>query len=153
MKTEQLLQQLEELVDNSGTLPLTSKRIIEEDEILGQIESLKEMLPIELAESQRIIEQKEQIIDDAKKQAEAMIQQAKTYISQMTTESEMGRQAQEYAAEVINAANKSSEELKNSSITYAADVLKYVENNLEKTLESIKQNRESLSQTRNNQNK
>ncbi len=33
---------------------------------------------------------------------------------------------------------------RNSSITYAGDVLKYVESTLEKTLSSIQQNRESL---------
>jgi len=49
--------------------------------------------------------------------------------------------------EIINAANQSSEELKSSSIQYAGDVLKYVENNLEKTLESLRQNRESLQQS------
>ena len=40
------------------------------------------------------------------------------------------KQAQEQANQIINAANQSSEELKSSSIQYAGDVLKYVENNL-----------------------
>jgi len=44
-------------------------------------------------------------------------------------------------------ATKSSDELKSSSITYAGDVLKYVESTLEKTLTSIRQNRESLLQS------
>ena len=49
-----------------------------------------------------------------------------------TAESELVKQAQEQANQIINAANQSSDELKASSIQYAGDVLKYVENNLEK---------------------
>ena len=44
-------------------------------------------------------------------------------------------------------ATNSSDELKSSAITYAGDVLKYVESTLEKTLTSIRQNRESLLQS------
>ena len=65
----------------------------------------------------------------------------------MTAESEIVKAAQEQANEIIANANKSSEELRNSSVQYGADVLKYVESNLEKTLESIRQNRESLRQS------
>lgn len=65
----------------------------------------------------------------------------------MTEESELVRQAQKRANQIILDANQSSEELKSSSITYAGDVLKYVESTLEKTLSSIKQNRDSLLQS------
>ncbi|MDU5087604.1 MAG: pantetheine-phosphate adenylyltransferase [Veillonella sp.] len=83
----------------------------------------------------------------AQRQAETLIDQAKDYIAKLTAESELVKQAQEQANQIINAANQSSDELKASSIQYAGDVLKYVENNLEKTLESLRQNRESLKQT------
>ena len=69
---------------------------------------------------------------DAQRQAETLIDQAKDYIAKLTAESELVKQAQEQANQIINAANQSSEELKSSSIQYAGDVLKYVENNLEK---------------------
>ena len=73
MKTEKLLEDLEVLIESSSRIPMTTKRMVEEDEIMRIIDS--------------------------------------------------------------------------SSIQYAGDVLKYVENNLEKTLESLRQNRESLKQT------
>ncbi|MDU5683481.1 MAG: ATPase [Veillonella sp.] len=117
MKTEKLLEDLEVLIESSSRIPMTTKRMVEEDEA------------------------------DAQRQAETLIDQAKDYIAKLTAESELVKQAQEQANQIINAANQSSEELKSSSIQYAGDVLKYVENNLEKTLESLRQNRESLKQT------
>ena len=128
MKTEKLLEDLEVLIESSSRIPMTTKRMVEEDEIMRIIDSIQESLPLE-------------------RQAETLIDQAKDYIAKLTAESELVKQAQEQANQIINAANQSSDELKASSIQYAGDVLKYVENNLEKTLESLRQNRESLKQT------
>lgn len=147
MKTEKLLDDLENLIATSGHIPMTSKRIIEEEDLMRIIDSINESLPLEMDESRRIIEEKDKILADAQRQADTLIAQAKDYIAKLTEESELVKQAQEQATEIINLANQSSEELKSSSITYAGDVLKYVENNLEKTLESLRQNRESLKQS------
>lgn len=147
MNTEQLLEELETLVETSNRIPMTTKRMVEEDEMMRIIDSIQESLPLELEESRRIVAEKDAVLADAKKQAEELIAQAKEYISKLTTESEIVKAAQEQANEIIANANKSSEELRNSSVQYGADVLKYVESNLEKTLESIRQNRESLRQS------
>lgn len=147
MNTEQLLEELETLVETSNRIPMTTKRIVEEDEMMRIIDSIQESLPLELEESRRIVAEKDAVLADAKKQAEDLIAQAKEYISKLTAESEIVKAAQEQANEIIANANKSSEELRNSSVQYGADVLKYVESNLEKTLESIRQNRESLRQS------
>ena len=140
MKTEKLLEDLEVLIESSSRIPMTTKRMVEEDEIMRIIDSIQESLPLELEESRRIVADKDKVL-------ETLIDQAKDYIAKLTAESELVKQAQEQANQIINAANQSSDELKASSIQYAGDVLKYVENNLEKTLESLRQNRESLKQT------
>ena len=98
MKTEKLLEDLEVLIESSSRIPMTTKRMVEEDEIMRIIDSIQESLPLELEESRRIVADKDKVLADAQRQAETLI-------------------------------------------------LKYVENNLEKTLESLRQNRESLKQT------
>lgn len=147
MNTEKMLEELETLMESSKRVPMTTKRMVEEDEMMRIIDSIQESLPLELEESRRIVAEKEAVIADAKKQAETLIAQAKEYIAKLTAESEIVKAAQEQANEIIANANKSSEELRHSSVQYGADVLKYVESNLEKTLDSIRQNRESLRQS------
>ncbi|KGF47470.1 ATPase [Veillonella montpellierensis DNF00314] len=154
MKTEKLLEDLENLIETSGRIPMTTKKMIEEDDIMHILDSINESLPLELEESRRIVNEKDKILADAQRQADTLIAQAKDYIAKLTEESELVKQAQEHANEIITYANQSSEELKSSSIQYAGDVLKYVESNLEKTLESLRQNRESLKNSgRNEQTK
>lgn len=148
MKTEKLLEELEELIEQSSHVPMTNKKLIEEEDIMRIIDSINESLPLELEESRRIVAERDKIIAEGQRQADTLIAQAKDYIAKLTEESEMVKQAQDHATHIITLANQSSEELKNSSITYASDVLRYVEGNLEKTLESLRQNRESLKQNR-----
>ena len=144
MKTEKLLEELENLIETSGHMPLTNKKMIEEEDIMRLVDALTESLPLELEESRRIVAERDRIIAEGQQQAEALVAQAKEYIQKLTEESEWVKQAQEHANHIIAEANKSSEELKNSSIQYASDVFKYVESNLEKTLESLKENRQTL---------
>lgn len=144
MNSDKLLEDLESLVMNASKMPFTNKRLVEEEEILQIIDELKEAMPDELEQSKKVLAEKDKIIADAQRHADSMVAQAKDYIAKLTEESELVRQAQEHANEIILNANQSSDELKSSSITYAGDVLKYVETTLDKTLTSIKANRESL---------
>ena len=144
MNSDKLLEDLESLVMNASKVPFTNKKMVAEEEILQIIDDLKESMPAELEQSKKILAERDKVIADAQHHADGMVAQAKDYIAKLTEESELVRQAQERANQVIQTANDSSEQLKNSSITYAGDVLKYVESTLEKTLSSIQQNRESL---------
>lgn len=144
MKSDKLVEDLESIILNAKQMPFTNKKVVSEEEILQIIDELKETLPEELVQSKQIIAEREKILADAKQHADNMIIQAKDYIAKLTEEHELVRQAQERAQQILAQANASSEELKGSSITYAGDVLKYVETTLEKTLFSIQQNRESL---------
>lgn len=147
MRTEKLLEDLENLIESASRIPMTSKLVIEEEEIMNILDAINESLPLEMEESRRVIAERDKILADAQRQADTLIAQAKEYINKLTDESELVKQAQAQANQIIGAANQSSDELKNSSLQYASDVLRYVENNLEKTLESLRVNRESLKQT------
>lgn len=144
MRTEKLLEELENLIVTSNNMIMTNKKLIEEEEIMRIVDALTESLPLELEESRRIVAERDHIVAEGQKQADALIEQAKEYIQKLTEESELVKQAQEHANHIIAEANKSSEELKNSSIQYASDVFKYVESNLERTLEALQENRQTL---------
>ena len=144
MRTEKLLEELENLIVTSNNMIMTNKKLIEEEEIMRIVDALTESLPLELEESRRIVAERDHIVAEGQKQADALIEQAKEYIQKLTEESELVKQAQEHANHIIAEDNKSSEELKNSSIQYASDVFKYVESNLERTLEALQENRQTL---------
>lgn len=144
MDTRKLLEELENVIMNANDVPFTNKKMIDKDEVARLIDAINQSLPNELESARRIVADKERILLDAEKKADDTISQAKDYIARITEESELVKQAQERANEVVTAANQSAEELRNSSVTYATDVLKYVETNMENMLDTLKKNRQSL---------
>ena len=62
MKTEKLLEELENLIETSGHMPLTNKKMIEEEDIMRIVDALTESLPLELEESRRIVAERDRII-------------------------------------------------------------------------------------------
>lgn len=144
MDTKKLLEELENVVLNAKTIPFTTKKAVDEEEVTRLIDAINQSLPNELDNAKRIVADKERILLDAEKKADDTIAQAKDYIARITEESELVKQAQERANQIISSANASAEELRTSSVTYATDVLKYVETNMENMLDTLKKNRQRL---------
>ena len=144
MDTKKLLAELESVVKNASDVPFTNKKMIEKEEIMRIIDAINQSLPNELDNAKRVVADKERILLEAEKKADDTIAQAKDYIARITDENELVKQAQERANQIITAANQSAEDLQSKSVTYASDVLKYVETNMEDMLETLKKNRQSL---------
>lgn len=144
MDTRKLLEELENVIMNAGDVPFTNKKMVDKDEVARLLDAINQSLPNELESARRIVADKERILLDAEKKADDTISQAKDYIARITEESELVKQAQERANEVVTMANQSAEELRTNSVTYASDVLKYVETNMENMLDTLKKNRQSL---------
>ena len=147
MNSEKLLEDLESIVVNASKMPFTNKKVVDEEELLSIVDELKGAMPDEVEQARKVLAERDKIIADAQRHADSMVAQAKDYIAKLTEESEIVRQSQEHANQIIQNANHSSEDLRNSSVTYAGKVLQYVESTLEKTLASVRQNREGLVQS------
>ena len=147
MNSEKLLEDLESIVVNASKMPFTNKKVVDEEELLSIVDELKGAMPDEVEQARKVLAERDKIIADAQRHAVSMVAQAKDYIAKLTEESEIVRQSQEHANQIIQNANHSSEDLRNSSVTYAGQVLQYVESTLEKTLASVRQNREGLVQS------
>ena len=117
MDTRKLLEELENVINNASEVPLTNKKLVDKDEIERLIDAINQSLPNELESARRIVADKERIMLEAEKKAEDTVAQAKDYIARITEESELVKQAQERANEVISSAHKSADELRTSSVT------------------------------------
>lgn len=148
MSLEKILEEMENLLLDAPRVPLTNKRVIEEDDLARLIDELREEMPGEIMESTRIMQDRQRILDDAQKQAENIVEQAKGYISKLTDENVITQQAQEQANEIVLQAKKAARDLQNESFAYAEDVFKYLEANLEKSLDVVRQSHVDLKQNK-----
>jgi F0F1-type ATP synthase membrane subunit b/b' len=153
MKVEEILSDMEAVILESPRVPFTNKRIIEEDDLASVMDDLRDAMPSELADAKRIISDRQRLLDDAQREAQNIIDQAKAYVVKLTDENMITRQAQEQANELVQQARTAAEELRNGSIRYADEVFKHLEASLSCLTDAVQQSHQSLKGDRVNQDK
>jgi len=132
-----LLETLEDILENSKTVPFTNKSIVSQSEILDIIREIRLKLPDELKQAKWIKEEREKIIAEAKRDADDIVKEAENRIISMIDEHEITKKANEKKTEIIATANDIYREYANNANMYADGVLKDVEDIMIKLCESI----------------
>lgn len=146
MTLEQILDELENMLLESGRVPFTNKRIVEEDDVARLLDELREALPGQIEEANRIIKDRQRILDEAHREAQSIVDQAKSYTAKLTDESVITKQAQEQANEILLQAQKRARDLQNDAVAYADNVFKHLEGHMEKALQVVHQGHNELHQ-------
>jgi hypothetical protein len=168
MKVEEILEEMENILLESGRVPFTNKRLVEEDDLARLIDDLRDAMPSQLVEAGRIVSDRQRILEEAQQKSDDIIQQAKAYHSKLTDENLITRQAQEQANEIVTqarkeaedtmreaeakaseaiaAAQKGTQELADDAMAYAEQVFGFVEENLAQSLEAVRNGHADLKQ-------
>src|SRR5699024_382377 len=105
MNTEDLLDELYEMVDKAWNLPLSGGRAVLDGEEVKQIlDEIRDSLPQELRQARAIVADRAQIVNDAKREAETIIRVAEERARNMVNQDEIVRQAQAKANDLITQA-------------------------------------------------
>lgn len=147
MTFEEILDELDNVLLDAGRIPFTNKRILEEDDVAKLIDELREALPEQLAEANRVLKDRQHIIDEAHQEAQNIIEQAKSYTLKITDESQIAKQAQEQANEILLQAQKRAQALQQDAVAYADNVFKHIEAHVEKALQVVHQGHNDLHQS------
>ena len=70
-----LLENLEELVENGTKVPLSSKVLVDKDELSEILEEIRMKLPDELKQAKWVKEERQRIIMDAQKEADQIFKE------------------------------------------------------------------------------
>ncbi len=151
MTIEKLLDEMETMLVEAARVPFTNKRVIEEDDLARFLDEFRERLPKELDEAKRILSDRQRILDEAQREAQNIVEQAKLYVVKLTDENTINKQAQEHANELVGQARKTAKELQIDAVVYADEVFKHVTAHLEKTLDVVRQGHRDLQQNKSNQ--
>lgn len=135
---------LEDIVETSSTIPLTGKIMVEKEEILDILENLRRDLPLELTEATQIRKDKDLIIKDAHKEAGKIIQGAKAQADQLVAEDELVRKANARAQELMDTANEESNQIRTGARDYADKLLEQTQVQLSDVIKLLNENRQEL---------
>ena len=145
MDFEEILNALEDLVENSWTLPMSGGRtVVDSAQILEFVKDMRLNLPEEMKRSKRIIKERDDIISRARMESDGIVAAAQTQAKKLVSEEEVYKNAQIKANEIVANAQNAAKELRQASLEYCDNILKKTEETLKKGHDSILETRKNL---------
>lgn len=138
MDLEFLVERLEALVVNSRKVPMTSQVILEQGAVLDLVDQLRAAIPEEVRQARRISQEGERLMVNAKQEADQIVAAAQEQAALLLAEHELSRRARERNDELLGRAEAQAEETMRGADQYAADVLRRLESDLERTLGTVR---------------
>lgn len=139
-----LIDEIEDIVESAGSLPLTSKVLVQKEELLDIISELRIKLPDEIKQAAWIKEERERIISEANKDAEQIIKETRLKLEELVSKEEVLKEANERAKDLMNKAQIASTNLKRSSLEYSDKLLMNAQENLKEMITTLNENRTEL---------
>lgn len=147
----ELINELEDIIDKGVAVPFTGRCLLDKEELLELIQEIKLKLPTDLEQAKWIKSERQNIINDANKEAEEIIKTANDKLIAMVDENEITKKAAVAASEIMERAAANAKETKESSYKYADYLLENVETvvvktirDLEQCISIVKENRDQL---------
>ena len=147
MSIEEILDQLDELIDRSWSLPLTGGRcVVDADKVRELLDDVRLNMPTEIRQAQSIVADRTEIINNAKKEAETIIARAEKRAAALVDQEEIVRQSKNKAAEIAQQAQQQSREMRQSAKDFVDNILKNTEETLAASLNEVKGTRSAFRQ-------
>ncbi len=139
-RIEQIIDEIEEYIDGCKYQPLSnSKIVVNKEQIDELLRELRMKTPEEIKRYQKIISNKEAILNDARSKAEALINEATIHTNELINEHEIMQQAYAQANEVVTMATRQAQEIldnatieannvRQAAMQYTDDILANLEN-------------------------
>jgi len=134
----QLVDQLEDLLNESWRIPFTSTLMVDGEECLRIIDQLRVSVPEELNQARRVLREKERIIAEAEKQAEQIIALAREEAAEMAGGPEAVQAARQRGQAIIAEAERKAQALTEGANEYAREVLERLQEQLETLLAQVR---------------
>ena len=142
MEISMLLEDLKRIIPEGQKVPFSDKAIIDREQVIGMIDEMIFKLPDELKQAQWITKAREQIIEEAQKDAAEIVKEAESRIISMIDEHEITKKAYEKKDEIMLEANNQYREMKEGTNNYIDGILENLELSmvsLGKSIASIEQ--------------
>ncbi len=139
-RLEQIIAEIEDYIDNCKTQPMSKGKIlVDKDEISELLTELRMKTPEEIKRYQKIIANKDAILQDAQQRADQIVADAQVQTNELVSEHQIMQQAYAQANEVVSIATNQAQDILNratedanairtASIEYTDNLLSNLEN-------------------------
>ena len=132
------------VVEEARGVPLSASCVVHRGEMLEILEGARDVLPKDLFSAEVIISEKEQIIEEGRASAEAMIATAREDVARMVEQTAIVQAARDEAQRILDEARDVAEDERREVEAYIDGRLATLEVILTKTMDAVARGRERL---------
>ncbi len=143
------LNEMEEIIESGFKIPMTKKVMVDEELLLDMMDRIRTTLPEEIRQAKWIIQERERVLSDTKREAGKLIEDAQKQMERQIDENEITRLARLKADEIIEKAELIAQEIKQGARDYADEILNSLEKRIEVIIEEVQGGRMELQSFKN----
>ncbi|MFD6185868.1 ATP synthase F0 subunit B [Streptomyces goshikiensis] len=144
MDVQKKLDEIVAAVGGARSMPMSASCVINRAELLAQLEEVRHALPGSLAQARELIGDREQMVEEARREADRIIESAHAQRGSLISDTEVARRSQDEADRILADARREAEEIRAEADDYVDSKLANFEVVLSKTIGSVDRGREKL---------
>ena len=137
-----MLNMLHAMITEAWGVPLGAEKcVIDRDKALDILDEIRGQFPTEIAEAKRLLDARQDFINNAKREADVIKRNAEEQARQLVDDQEIIRVSRKKSNEMLTHAEASSNELRRVANEYVDDSMQRTEDALAVALDEIRQSR------------
>jgi hypothetical protein len=134
----QLIDRLEELFNESKTLPFTHNVVVDEDRMLELIDQMRIAIPEEVKKAQQLVAQRDRVMAQAQEEANRTLALAREKAEQLSHKDNIVVEAQRRADQIMAQARADAEATRIEADNYVIDSLTKLQTELDKLSNQVR---------------
>ena len=139
---EDIISNLYDMIQDARSMPLgPDKCILERDKVLDMLDEIIAQLPAELKQSRVIVESRNELIGQARREAESIVRQAQQNAKELVAQEAIYQEARRQCQEMYAKTQNRIAELRKASNDYMDDALRRTEEAINLSLNEVRDTR------------
>ena len=139
---EDIIGALYDMVQDARSMPLAAdKCILERDKVLDILDEIIAQLPGELKQSRTIVESRNELISQARREADVIVREAQEKAKQLVTKEEIYVEAKKRSEELVGQTQNRISQLRKAANEYMDESLRQTEEVISNALNEIRETR------------
>lgn len=140
--TEDIIGALYDMVQDARSMPLAAdKCILERDRVLDLLDEIIAQLPSELKQSRTIVESRNELISQARREADSILREAQDKVQQMITKEAIYAEAKKRSEELVGQTQTRINQLRKAGNEYMDESLRQTEDAISRALAEVRETR------------
>lgn len=140
--TEDIIGALYDMVQDARSMPLASdKCILERDKVLDMLDEIIAQLPAELKQARTIVESRNELVAQARREADVILREAQEKAKQLITKEGIYMEAKKRSEELVGQTQERINQLRKAANEYMDESLRQTEEVVSNALNEVRETR------------